>query len=65
MAPDQVTKDISPNSLEGLKSSFYQTKVVITREDAHKIEQQTRDQADNECSKCERRKDSLLQQYEE
>ena len=56
IAPDQVTEDISPNILEGLKSSFYH---------AHKIEQQTRDQADNECWKCERRKDSLLQQYEE
>ena len=56
IAPDQVTEDISPYSLEGLKSSFYQTKVVITREDAHKIEQQTRNQEDNEYWKCERRK---------
>ena len=56
IAPDEVIEDISLESLEELKSSFYQTKVVLTREEAQKIEEQTKDQADNEEWKYERRK---------
>jgi hypothetical protein len=56
ITPDQVTEDISPESLEELKSSFYQTKVVITTEETQQIEEQTRDQADNEKWRYERRK---------
>ena len=56
IAPDEVIEDISLESLEELKSSFYRTKVVVTREEAQKIEEQTRDQADNEEWEYERRK---------
>ena len=39
-----------------MKSIFYQTRVVITQEEAKHIEEQTRDQADNEQWRHERRK---------
>ena len=54
--PDEITEDISQQSLEQLKASFYQTKVVVTREEAKQIEQQTREQAESEEWKNERRK---------
>lgn len=38
----------SPVNMEELKSNFWQTKVVITLEEAKQIEQQTCDQADSE-----------------
>lgn len=56
ITPDEVIQDVSPERLEELKSSFYQSNVVITRDEAEKIEQQTRDQADNKEWKHERRK---------
>ena len=56
ITPDDITEDLSQESLDQLKSSFYETKVVITSEEAKKIEQQTRDQADSDEWKSERRK---------
>ena len=56
VTPDEVTQDVSPERLEELKSSFYQINVVITQEQAQQIEEETRDQADNENWKYERRK---------
>ena len=55
ITPDEVTEDISPESLEQFKNSFYETKVVVTREEARKIERETRIQQSEECS-MERRK---------
>ena len=46
--PDEIIEDVTKEDLEQLKSSYYETKVVITEEEAQKIEQQTRNQADNE-----------------
>ena len=54
--PDKITDDILQKNLEQLKYSFYETKVVITREEARTIEVKTRDQADCEMWKSERRK---------
>ena len=56
ITPDDITEDLSQESLDQLKSSFYETKVVITSEEAKKIEQQTRDQADSNEWKSEIRK---------
>ena len=56
ITPDDITEDLSQESLDQLKSSFYETKVVITSEEAKKIEQQTRDQADSDEWKSEIRK---------
>ena len=54
--PHEVTEDISPESLEQLKSGFYQTKVVITRQEAKRLEETTRNQAENDEWMYERRK---------
>ena len=54
--PEQVAEDISPESLEELKSSFYRTRVAITQEEARQIEEETRDQMENEKWSYERRK---------
>ena len=54
--PEEIFEDISPEHLEQLKVSFYETKVVITEEKAKKIEQQTREQSDSELWITERRK---------
>ena len=56
ITPDDITEDLSQESLDQLKSSFYETNVVITSEEANKIEQLTRDQADSDEWKSERRK---------
>ncbi len=56
VSPDEVTEDISPQRLEELKTSFYQTKVVVTCEEAQTIEKKTRQQAENDEWKYERRK---------
>lgn len=56
LTPDDVDDDISPEHLEGLKNGFYETKVVVTPEEAKAIEQQTREQADCEEWIGERRK---------
>jgi hypothetical protein len=47
LTPDDVDDDISKEHLEELKDGFYETKVVVTSEEAKEIEQQTRDQADS------------------
>ena len=54
--PDEVDDDISPEILKQLKQGFYDTKVVVTLEEAKAIERQTVDQADNEQWINERRK---------
>ncbi len=48
--------DVSPNHLEALKKGFYETKVVVTYDDAKHIEQQIQDQADSVEWSIERRK---------
>lgn len=55
ITPDEITEDISQESLEELKSTFFQTKVTVTKQEARQIEQQTRGQADSEEWKIERR----------
>ena len=45
--PEEVIDDVTPEHLEQLKTSFYLTKVVVTKEEAMEIEEQTRDQADS------------------
>ena len=42
--PEEIIDDISPEELEELKITFYQTKVVLTKEVASEIEEQTRNQ---------------------
>ena len=54
--PDDVTDDISPDILEEMKKTYYQTKVVTTDEEAMEIECATRDQAGSDRWKMERRK---------
>ena len=54
--PEEVTDDIPPEHLEELKMSFYETKVVVSEEEAVEIEQRTRDQADSMQWLSERRK---------
>lgn len=46
--PEQITENISSESLHELKSTFYRTRVTVTQEEARKIEEETRDQIDNE-----------------
>ena len=53
--PD-VTDDVSPEFLQELKMGYYQTKVVVTKDEAEKIERSTREQASSEVWKSERRK---------
>ena len=47
LLPEEIDDDISPEHLEELKKS-YETKVIVTPEEAIKIQQDTRDQADCE-----------------
>lgn len=54
--PDEMDDDVSPDYLEQMKNGFYETKVVITPEEARTIERQTLDQAENEQWANERRK---------
>ena len=56
ITPDDCAEDISKETLEKLTFSIYETKVVITSEQAKEIEQQTRDQASSDEWKSERRK---------
>ena len=44
---DVSPNHVSPNHLEALNKGFYETKVVVTYDDAKHIEQQTQDQADS------------------
>ena len=52
----EIDDDISPEHLKELKKSFCETKVIVTPEEAIKIQQDTRDQADCEKWIIERRK---------
>ena len=54
--PEESDNDVSPDHLKQLKDGFYETKVVVTPEEAKAIEEQTSDQADNEQWMMERRK---------
>ena len=54
--PEEIIDDISPEELEELKSTFYQTKVVLTKEVACELEEQTRNQSESNQWRCERRK---------
>ncbi len=56
ISPDDVHNDISAEHLENLKTSYYETKVVVTAEDANKIETGTCDQSESEQWITERRK---------
>ena len=56
ITPDEVTEDISQESLDKLMSTIYETKVVITSEEAKYIEIRTRDQGISDERKSERRK---------
>ncbi len=56
IGPDEVIDDISPESLEQLKMSYFETKVSVTPEEAKEIERCTRDQAEDEYWRSERRK---------
>ena len=56
ISPEEVIDDVSPEHLEELKSTFFQTKVVVTRETARELEYLTRNQVDSDQSKIEQRK---------
>ncbi len=56
ICPEEVDDNLSSEELERLKTSFYETKVVITVEKAKEIEAETRSQADCELWITERRK---------
>lgn len=56
ISPDDISDDISQQDLDQLKTSFFQTKVAITQDEANKIEEETRDQAENNLWMNERRK---------
>ena len=43
---EEIDDYISPEHLEELKKSFYETKVIVTPEETIKIQQDTRDLAD-------------------
>ena len=54
--PEEILDDISPEELEALKSTFYETKVVFTSEATRELEQTTRNQSDSDQWRSERRK---------
>ena len=54
--PDDVTDDVSPEILAEMKKRYYETNVVVTKEEAVKIELDTREQASNDQWKAQRRK---------
>lgn len=54
--PDDVTDDVSPDILTEMKRSYYDTKVVVTKEEAMEIECTTRDQSGSDEWRAERRK---------
>ena len=49
-------EDVSPESLEQMKLSYYQSNVAVSNDHAGEIERQTRDQADSNLWIAERRK---------
>ena len=56
ITPEEVVDDVTLEHLEQLKTSFYRTQVVVTKDEAMEIEAHTRDQADNMQWLVERRK---------
>ena len=54
--PEEVDDDVTPEHLEQLKTGFYQTKVVVTKDEAKVIEINTRNQANSMQWLVERRK---------
>ena len=54
--PDEVTEDVSPETLEGLKQSFYENKVKVTKEEAKDIAQDTVNQGQSDLWRKERKK---------
>ena len=54
--PNEIDDDVSPELLEKLKTGFYETKVILTPDEAREIERETVDQADHEQWINERRK---------
>ena len=54
--PEEILDDISPEELQALKSTFYETKVVFTSEAARELEQMTRNQSDSDQWRSERKK---------
>ncbi len=57
-APEEYIEDIPQENLDRLMSSFYQNEVMISKEQAKYIEQQTRNQADSSEWKSERKKEN-------
>ena len=43
--PDDITDDVPPDHLVELKESYYSTKVVVSQEEAHDIEMDTKEQS--------------------
>ena len=54
--PDDVSDDVSADILTEMKESYYNTNVVVTKEEAAEIEVDTREQANSDLWKSERRK---------
>ena len=54
--PEEVVDDVSPEYLEELKSGYYETKVIISEEEASAIERETREQHGSELWRTERKK---------
>lgn len=54
--PDDMADDISPDILNEMKKSYYKTQIVVTKDEAIKIERATRDQVESEHWKDERMK---------
>ena len=56
IVPDDVSDDVSPEFLDEMKTSYYQTNVVVMNEEVKKIERCTQKQAGSEQWICEWRK---------
>ena len=54
--PDDVCDDVSPEHLTELKKTYYNSKVVVTKEEAEDLERDTREQNESELWMTERRK---------
>ena len=53
--PEEVVEDVSPEYLEELKMGYYETKVMVSEEEACAIERDTREQYGSELWKMERK----------
>ncbi len=56
ITPEEVTEDVPLEHLKNLQTTFYDTKVVVTQEEAMEIEENTRNQAESMEWLVERRK---------